>query len=537
MLTGELAGHHGGDLLLAHPRPLTRGPCRSGSTRSVVRRVAGRADDRHRNQYVAHSNNANIRIARSASSAHTGHVSEGPVVMVYSVGSTSRPITATGAGWLWIFDAAPTEGPQLLQVSASSGRGRERRGHAVDLPADHGGQRRRTLARSLDLGWRAGRAVRRCTRRARARGRGPGTGRRHGDEVGGDRASVGWLVGSGHDLWSGIGPSCDQQTIRRYNGTNPQPVFAVADRGYDPNSVVGDETHGLWTMQWVPPLGTAIPTAAPRPQVIVRIDPDTGAESVGGESAGDALPEVQLRVGRRTGRLPQRGSVSPRTAVRTGRLHRLHQPDPRRTADVAPDPRVIRLAAHRRCVVRTTDPRPGSCTSRRSTNTTFGSTNFVKGLGTLRRLPKLSTCVLDSRLATRSWCSCRIPSGRAKSVTSSAPAEWSGPRRRGWCDWATLRSSSSPTGESWTGSRSGGMPARVAGSSPILSVTDGPPGTYVICPVCRWEDDLLQSEAPGAHTGREPRQPAGGTRRLRAMAGCGDAEGRTTTTSAPEERP
>ena len=278
VLTGELAGTTAATAPCASatvdPRTLQVGEVRevscdgllAGQTIGIV------------NQYVAHSNNANIRIARI--DAHTGHVSEGPVVMVYSVGSTSRPITATGAGWLWIFDAAPTEGPQLLQVSASSGRVV----NAVAMPSifrpimvanDDG----LWLGPSISGGGPA--ALYHVAPGAHVPevvvpGRVAGTATKSGVIA----QSVCWLVGSGHDLWSGIGPSCDQQTIRRYNGTNPQPVFAVADRGYDPNSVVGDETHGLWTMQWVPPLGTAIPTAVPRSQVIVRIDPDSGAESV-----------------------------------------------------------------------------------------------------------------------------------------------------------------------------------------------------------------------------------------------------------------
>jgi hypothetical protein len=90
-----------------------------------------------------------------------------------------------------------------------------------------------------------------------------------------------WVLGSGRHLWAGIGrrhTGCTQETIRRLDGTNFLPVFMVADAGYDPNTVVGDESDGLWTMQWAHrPTGVS---STPSPQEIVGINPDTGAERV-----------------------------------------------------------------------------------------------------------------------------------------------------------------------------------------------------------------------------------------------------------------
>jgi hypothetical protein len=90
-----------------------------------------------------------------------------------------------------------------------------------------------------------------------------------------------WLLGSDDHLWAGIGrekSGCTQEAIWRLDGTTFQPVFTVPDQGYHPNTVIGDESDGLWTMQW-----THLPTgvsSTPSPQEIVGINPDTGAERV-----------------------------------------------------------------------------------------------------------------------------------------------------------------------------------------------------------------------------------------------------------------
>jgi hypothetical protein len=188
--------------------------------------------------------------------------------MTYDHGSTSNPMTALGGGWLWIYDVATTNGPEVLQVSASSGQVVD----TVAMPTLY-----RPIMAANDDGLWLGPFI---------TGGGPATLYRVGSRshtatvVVSGRDSVCWLLGSGHHLWAGIGPTCIQQTITRFDGTDLKPAFEVADRGYEPGSVVGNEIDGLWTMQWMPPLGTTIPPPSPRPQDIVRIDPDSGAESI-----------------------------------------------------------------------------------------------------------------------------------------------------------------------------------------------------------------------------------------------------------------
>jgi len=195
---------------------------------------------------------------------------------------------AYGGGWLWIYDDSTIVSgaekvnisnpgrAELLQVSTSSGQVVD----TVSMPvlyrplmtADNDGL---WIGNSVEGGQCSG-----CSPPSALYYVSPGS----------DRAVVAisdsslivcWILGSQHHLWAGIGhekSGCTQEVIWRLDGTDFQPVFQVPDQGYDPFTVVGDESDGLWTMQWThPPTGIS-PTASP--QEIVSIDPDTGAERV-----------------------------------------------------------------------------------------------------------------------------------------------------------------------------------------------------------------------------------------------------------------
>ena len=190
--------------------------------------------------------------------------------MTYRSASDTRPVSVAAGSWLWIYDVDSTNGPELLQVSAASGVVV----NTVHMPAIY----RPVMAANDDGLWLGPSLNSTVPSVAAIYHVGPGSAQ--ATVVLGADDSVCWLVASGHDLWAGTGPTCLQQTIRRFRGNDSRVVFAVADHGVEPNTVIGNETDGLWTMQWVPPPSAAIQTSSQLPQEIVRIDPDTGNERV-----------------------------------------------------------------------------------------------------------------------------------------------------------------------------------------------------------------------------------------------------------------
>ncbi len=231
------------------------------------------------NGYVPLSNNATIRVARV--DPLTGQVSVGPVVMTYGSYSDTRPVTAYGGGWLWIYDNSTTTGPtetlhasnpgvpELLQVSAISGEVVD----TIPMPRLF-----RPIMAADDAGLWIGNSIE-GSRSSTLFYVAPGSNQAQ-VVIPSTTAIVCWLLGSGDHIWAGVGSlrrgACQQQTIQRFDGDGLQPVFDVADQGYHPNVVVGDLSQGLWTMQWASS-GAAPATS---PQDIIRIDPNTGAESV-----------------------------------------------------------------------------------------------------------------------------------------------------------------------------------------------------------------------------------------------------------------
>ncbi len=236
--------------------------------------------------YIPDSNNATIRIARV--DPRTGRTSVGPVVMTYASYSDTRPVISYGGGWLWIYDnstigsAAETvtaSNPgtaELLQVSTSSG---DVVG-TVSVP-----NLSRPILAANDAGLWMGNSFQGgmcpgCAPPSALYFVAPGS-NSAAVAIQDSSLVVCWLLGSQDHLWAGIGhlsTGCTQETIWRLDGTDFQPVFQTPDQGYDPFTVIGDESDGLWTMQWTHPSTGASSTRSP-PE-IVGIDPDTGAEKV-----------------------------------------------------------------------------------------------------------------------------------------------------------------------------------------------------------------------------------------------------------------
>jgi hypothetical protein len=211
------------------------------------------------NTYVPHSNNATISLITANPS--TGRVRHGPVVMTYGSYSDTRPVFAYGSQWLWIYDVETTAGPELLQVSMQSG-------DVVDtvpmpalyrplLAADNGGV---WVANSIGgspasalsyvvAGSSAPRVV-----------------------LSDNNVPICWLAASGSTAWVGAGleRACATEAVERFTDDNPAPVFTTAGVAPPAFNVIGNETDGLWTMLW----------ASPTKEEIIRIDPDTGSQSV-----------------------------------------------------------------------------------------------------------------------------------------------------------------------------------------------------------------------------------------------------------------
>jgi hypothetical protein len=224
------------------------------------------------NTNVPDSNNATIAI--SVLDPVSGQVSVGPVVMTYGSFSDTRPVMAYGGGWLWIYDNETTNGAELLQVSESSGQVVD----TVPMPILY----KPILAANVDGAW-----IGNSVEGGECAGCGPPSTLYHVSPgsagatvvVPDPTLSVCWLVGDGSDLWVGMGEQhygCAEQTIWRFDGDSPRPVFRVPLTGYEPTTVVGDEADGLWTV--VPPSSEA--PASGSNEVVVRIDPDTGRQTV-----------------------------------------------------------------------------------------------------------------------------------------------------------------------------------------------------------------------------------------------------------------
>jgi hypothetical protein len=225
------------------------------------------------NTQLAHPDGLyNAVVSVNTADPETGQVTDGPVVMTYGSYSDTKPVFVYGSRWLWIYDVDSTDGPVLLQVSATSG-------HVVDtiampalyrplLAADDGGV---WVANSI--GGSGGPALLYVAADAPA----PRV------VVSDTTLPVCWLDASDTSAWigAGVAHACATQTVERFADEGSAPTFSVPGGSTPPPfEVIGSESDGLWTMQW----------STPDREEIIFIDPDTGTTSVAATVRSVELP-------------------------------------------------------------------------------------------------------------------------------------------------------------------------------------------------------------------------------------------------------
>ena len=212
----------------------------------------------------------NMTITVNAVNPATGHVSDGPAVMTYEYSSDTHPVLAYGSQWLWIYDVATTNGPELLQVSTESGDVVD----TIPMPALY-----RPLLSADDAGVWVANSIGSSAAPALSY-----------VEAGASASTVVipdttqpicWLEADSSSAWIGAGleKACAKQAVERFVDHGRSPAFSEPGN-YTPFTVIGDASEGLWTMQY-----------SGSEEEILHIDPDTGTESVAA-----TLPSVQAPV-------------------------------------------------------------------------------------------------------------------------------------------------------------------------------------------------------------------------------------------------
>jgi hypothetical protein len=202
------------------------------------------------------SNNAAISL--NVENPTTGQITHGPVVMTYESSSDTHPVVAYGSEWMWIYDVATSEGPELLQISGSSGAvvstirmpalyrpllSADEQG--VWVASSEGGSGAPALS-YVTSGTTAATVV-----------------------ISDTNVPICWLRADPTSAWVGVGlqNACAKQMVERFEDQNNVPLFSVSG-SFTPFNVIGDESDGLWTLQY----------GDKGPQII-SINPQTGAET------------------------------------------------------------------------------------------------------------------------------------------------------------------------------------------------------------------------------------------------------------------
>ena len=213
-------------------------------------------------------------IAITVTDPKTGTRRTGPVVMRISEASDTYPVVAYGGGSLWVYDVDTSNGPEAIQVSATTGQVED----VVRTPEMY----RPIMAANGDGLW-LGNSI-------------------EGSAVAGTvfhvapashvvtivvpspNDAVDWMVADTGHVWASIRPSNAPglSNVWRFDGSKATVAFRTPEPSLEqgPNFVVGDEQDGLWLTTPDPPLGDRPAPTDNQHLDVVKLDPNTGKPTV-----------------------------------------------------------------------------------------------------------------------------------------------------------------------------------------------------------------------------------------------------------------
>ncbi|HZV26788.1 MAG TPA: hypothetical protein VFG00_10900 [Acidothermaceae bacterium] len=198
----------------------------------------------------------------------------GPVIMTYTAASDTRPVAVYGGGSLWIYDLDTTNGPEAIQVAATSGQVEDVvRTPALSRPIIAANSDGLWLGNSIEGSIVAGTVFH------VASGSHVVT-----TVVSTPNDAVDWLVADDGHVWAAIRPATPSGALSvwRFDGPNAAVAFRTPEPSLQegPNFVVGNEQDGLWLTTSDPPIG-AYPSPTDNQHLdVVRLDADNGKPTV-----------------------------------------------------------------------------------------------------------------------------------------------------------------------------------------------------------------------------------------------------------------
>jgi hypothetical protein len=212
-------------------------------------------------------------IAITVTDPKTGTPKTGPVIMRISEASDTNPVEAYGGGSLWVYDVDTSNGPEAIQVSATSGRVQD----VVRTPELY----RPIMVANSDGLW-LGNSIEGSPVAGTLFHVTPGS-HTVTTVVPSPNDAVDWMVADAGHLWAAIRPNNSTLlSVWRFDGPKATGAFHRSEPTLEAgqNSVVGDEQDGLWLTTPDPPFGDTLAPTDNQHLDVVRLDPNTGKPTV-----------------------------------------------------------------------------------------------------------------------------------------------------------------------------------------------------------------------------------------------------------------